>query len=88
MRKTEMVRKETEELVDIICNKCGESIKVFCHSHIPRYNYGGIEGAIAFGVYGSNYLEDGTDYTFAMCERCTKELFDSFKIPPDEDYYR
>jgi len=76
MLKTRQVKKVTEEIEDIICNRCGESCKrAEC----------GFEGLIEAEVncgYGS-CLGDGSTYHFSVCDKCLKSLFGDFKIRPE-----
>ena len=71
--KMEMVKKEV--VIDVFCNKCGES----CLKQNTGF-YGLIEQTIS-GGFESNPLSDGTSYTFSLCESCLSKLFDEFKIP-------
>lgn len=49
----------------------------------PRFRafHGLIEVTVS-GGYSSPALWDLTNYTFSLCERCLRELFDGCKIPP------
>lgn len=63
-----------------ICNKCGE-----CTRHLGTYNEtypSGLENAEVQGGYESYHLFDCTTYTFSLCEKCLRELFNSCKVPP------
>jgi hypothetical protein len=37
------------------------------------------------GGYSSEHLLTTTRYTFSLCEKCLRNLFDSFKVPPAVD---
>lgn len=67
---------------DIKCNKCGKSLRI---SDLPGdvVCYGGLIGAL---VEGSCYSKFGDciSYEFDLCEECILEMFDTFKIPPEE----
>lgn len=78
MRTTKIVNKDVEETDDILCNKCGQSLK---NCGFEDYGFEGlIEISILFG-YGSK--QDGTSYKFSLCEDCIMELVKSFKIAPE-----
>lgn len=77
MIKCEKVTKETDEVTDIICNKCGVTCK---DEH--EMNYEGLIGAYVIAGYGAEYLYDGVGYSFDLCEKCIFELFKTFKHPP------
>jgi hypothetical protein len=64
---------EEEEIEDIICNKCGRSLK-------GKYDYSGINELRVEGGYDSPVFNDGDKYIFSLCEYCLKELFESFEI--------
>jgi len=64
----------SEEISDVFCNKCGMS----CKGHVGNFN--GLIEATVTGGYDSTHLEDGDVYTFSLCERCVKELIDSFTL--------
>lgn len=69
-----------DEIDDVICNKCGDS----CRQEHRLSNEGLIEISVQ-GGYWSNYIGDGTRYTFSICEKCLIELFASFKIEPEKE---
>lgn len=74
MRIIKEVQTTTIETVDILCNKCGKSLK-------QEYNYCGLIEESLCGNYESPYLNDLDYYSFALCEACLLDLFQSFKIP-------
>jgi hypothetical protein len=83
MKKIRVVKREVEITDDIICNKCGAScIEDFEGLPSTEVAYGLIEAEVEGGYY-STYLEDQQSYTFSLCEKCLKELFDKFVIPPE-----
>jgi len=65
------ITKVIEEVDDILCNKCGKSLKGEC-------DFEGLIEAEAVGGYGS-ILGDMCKYKFSLCENCLKELFENFK---------
>ena len=77
MKITEKQTRTIEEEItkDIICNKCGESLKDKCDM-----NFEGLQEIFVSGGYAS-LLGDMVEFTFSMCEKCLKVLFRSFKIP-------
>lgn len=81
MRITE--QKEVTEVksitTDILCNKCGGSCKLYEFKE-NDFEFGGLIEVKIMGRYFSSHLEDCRDYTFSICEKCLKELFESFKI--------
>ena len=80
MIKTQKVVREVQEVIDVLCNKCGETCK-------DEMNFNGLIEARIEGAYDSKYLEDTTRYKFSLCEKCLKELFDTFKISPIENCF-
>jgi len=76
--------KEEEEVVDVLCNKCGKTCRnPGAYEQSP---YGLIEQTYS-GGYGSTPLDDCTNYTFSICESCLKDFFDSFIIPVEISEY-
>lgn len=79
----------TQEIVtDVICNNCGGS----CKAEIKDDNgqivgqdfYGLIELKVSGGFF-STHLEDGSSYTFSLCEKCLVEkVFAGMKHAPDK----
>jgi hypothetical protein len=76
MKVYKKVTKEVEELDDVICNKCGKTLK----KEIFRddFNYCGLEELIMSCGYGSD--NDGDVYIFSLCEECVFKLMSEFKI--------
>jgi hypothetical protein len=66
---------EREEVVGIICNKCGGS----CYNY-PNdpHSYEGVQVSKS-GGYWSKYLGDMCQYQFDLCEKCLWEFMQSFK---------
>lgn len=75
MKLTKVVTVEIEEVEDILCNKCGASLKC-------ELNTNGLVEAEVRGGYDSPHLTDGEIYEFSLCEKCLVELFENFKFPP------
>ncbi len=69
----------------------GETGYVECseeeHMAINGPNAYGLIEPIVYGGYDSSPLEDCTTYTFSLCEKCLKELFDTFNIPVEIGEY-
>lgn len=82
MRKLEerTVTETTKVVVDILCNKCGESM-IEGKGSGGEDAYGLINAYVSTG-YFSPCLGDGNEYKFDLCERCLKELFKTFKHDP------
>lgn len=65
-----------------LCNNCGDSlIPLDMEKDCKPSPYGLVEKTVS-GGYFSDYLWDCTTYTFSLCEKCLRNLFDQFKIPP------
>lgn len=82
MAKQVQVVKEVvpvEKVVDIICNKCGNSLAL---KGAEDRQYGGLEEITVHGGYWSKHLEDMMSYTFSICECCLSDMFEGFKILP------
>ena len=78
MRRTKEQTVVEEVIDDIICNKCGESLKT-----PDGYGFEGLIGAVVVGGYGSRHLGDMNEYRFDVCERCLVSWFDTFNIQPE-----
>lgn len=72
--------KETLIVNDVICNKCGCSLKQRQIYNNENTFLGAID-LVVCGNYGSTHLEDLHEYQFSLCETCLDKLFKSFKIP-------
>ncbi len=81
MKTTKIVKKEIEieEITDICCNKCGDSLKK-SDTNYEGYGYHGLKEVQAYFGYGSGF--DGDELTFSLCQRCSFKLICSFKIDP------
>jgi hypothetical protein len=91
MKITKKIKKEIEVdcIVDVLCNKCGEScVPKFLRGQYAKDGeratnadaHGLIEQTVR-GHYHSENLDDMTSYTFSMCEQCLVLMFSTFKIP-------
>ena len=77
-----------------ICNQCGGPL---CTQDYPDgydtskdpdfYTPNGLVEHSITGGYSSTELMDLTTYTFSLCERCLRNLFNQFKIPPHVSVY-
>lgn len=78
MRITHIETKTEESTVldDILCNRCGGS----CKTEIGNY-----EGLVETVIQGGDdsKLGDMVRFTFSICEPCLKEIFATFKHPPE-----
>jgi len=79
-------KNESKEGRAIIhCNKCGADCQKFATNvNKEKFSVGyyGLIDAEVRGGYESTELSDCVEYKFSLCEKCIKELFDSFKNPP------
>lgn len=87
MIKTKKVKKEVVEIevVDYVCNKCGET----CSNAVRYHNakkpdccgWSGLNEVEVHGGYDSRFIGDMISWKFSLCEKCISELTKSFKIP-------
>lgn len=78
IEKKEQKTIEVTKTLDIVCNKCGKSLR------IDDYGcFAGGEVRVDFG-YGS--LKDGDTEKFEICDDCYDELISTFKHSPKRDY--
>ena len=92
MVKKEIKKVNAEVITDVICNKCGQSLvldRYFINNPV-RLDHGeeglqiyGLKEITVSGGYLSTHLDDATQYKFSLCEKCTKDLMDSFVIPAE-----
>jgi len=81
MIKSHKVKREieTDEVDDILCNKCG-------HSCYPSTKFAGAYGLIETEVSGGYEsiagIGDMTIYKFSLCEHCLVALFKTFTHDP------
>jgi hypothetical protein len=84
MKILKTVTKEVQEIDDLICNKCGKTLKQII-SQDGDYNFCGLEEVKMVCGYGSK--NDGIIFMFSICEECVLELMSSFKIKAEEVVY-
>lgn len=76
--KTE-VTEVVEVVEDMLCNKCGNSLR----SKITEEFYGLTETFVS-GGFDSTHLKDMERLSFALCEGCLVEILETFKHPPTQ----
>lgn len=75
MIKTKLVDTKKLEIVDAICNKCGESVyKDFATDAHLKADY---------DVYSKDFRIE--NFKFVICHECLKEMFKIFKIQPETE---
>ena len=79
MRRTKTVIKLVDVVDDLICNKCGKTLK---KENGGISNYCGLEEVDMVCGYGSE--NDGSMFTFSLCEKCVLKIMSRFKIPAQE----
>lgn len=62
-----------------LCNLCGEYL---CPKDDEQSPYGLVDAEVSAG-YFSYHLSDMTRYTFSLCEKCLREIFNRCKIKPE-----
>ena len=93
MRTTKEITVMKTVTAEVFCNKCS----LTCRSAQDDFHYneeddtahpfyGLIEAEVA-GHYYSPALDDCKNYRFSLCEKCLKEMFATFKIPPTTKDY-
>lgn len=82
MKITKIVNRDVEEIDDLVCNLCGGTLKQIISTD-GMYNFCGLEEVSMNCGYGS--LNDGTTFTFSLCEKCVEELMSKFKIPAEKE---
>lgn len=81
MIKTEEIQTTTQVVVDILCNKCGESCATSTSDHGWQRSFDGLLEVEVHAGYWSKVLGDGFRTKFSLCEMCVSELFKTFKLP-------
>ena len=66
---------------EILCNLCGETMCPI--GTMNEQSPHGLYNAHVTGGYDSYHLWDMTTYTFSLCEKCLREIFNKAKIKPD-----
>ena len=76
---------QTEETVDILCNKCGKTCSGLKRYHNAKDHqlcgYSGLVETEVHGGYDSEFVGDMTSWKFSICEECLLEITKTFKIP-------
>jgi hypothetical protein len=85
MRVTKKIQQTVEVTDDILCNRCGRSLKTKLDPDGEIYNFDGLAECTVSGGYTSPCLSDMTNYTFSLCEPCLVDIFNSFKLPIQHD---
>ena len=82
MEITHTETREVQVVEDILCDRCGLSLK----GHIGNINGVTIHGS---GSYDSTHFPDMHSFRSDVCEPCCAEWFESFKRnplnPPDDE---
>ena len=73
---------EVKSIEDILCNKCGKSLK-----HIAG-KFACYEGTKLCGGFGYGSDKDGFDIEFDICDKCYDDFVGSFKHSPKEKEHR
>ena len=86
MKKTKQVQETNLKTItdDIICNKCGNSLK---RHHFGNPIFPGLISLSISGYFGSDWPNDLETIKFDLCSSCVKELIESFKIPAEKLNY-
>lgn len=79
MKVYKEVLKKTEEITNILCNKCGKSTK---HNDFG-YNSTAIKVQGGYNDSGS-VIYDGVELSFDICSHCMESYIKSFKIEPNK----
>ena len=75
MRHTHKETQEVDVVDDVVCDRCGETMKGFA----GNYNGVTISGS---GAYDSTHFPDGAVVHADVCEKCASEWFKTFKTHP------
>jgi hypothetical protein len=76
MKTIKKIQIEVEEIEAITCNKCGKTVSETAMDYDNHYS------GSHTGGYASEGFDDGTEYTFDLCEPCLKEFINSFTVKP------
>lgn len=77
MKIEKTILKECTVHEDVLCNKCGDSLQ----SRFDDSIFVGLVEESYSGGFFSNEISDEFHYVFSLCEKCLKNLFESFCIP-------
>jgi hypothetical protein len=86
MRVTKKIQQTVEVTDDILCNRCGKSLKTKLDPEGEIYNFDGLTEGCITGSYTSSHLADMETYCFSLCEQCLVDIFKAFKIPVQTGY--
>ena len=78
IEKKEQKTIEVTKTLDIVCNKCGKSLKID--------DFGCFEGGEVRVDFGYGSLKDGEIKKFEICDNCYDELISTFKHIPVEEH--
>lgn len=79
--------KLAQDPKEILCNMCGETMCPI--GQMNEQHPHGLHNIHVAGSFDSYHLFDMTRYTFSMCEKCLRILFNQFLIKPtlnEEDF--
>lgn len=79
MKHTHKETQEVEVVDDVVCDRCGDTLK--CSAG----NYNGIN-ITGSGAYDSPHFPDMCIVHADVCEECASEWFKTFKTNPIKDY--
>lgn len=80
MRITREVSKVVKVTEDVLCDRCGKSLK----GHVGNINGLRLQGS---GSYDSTHFPDMHTFDADVCEACVVEWFKTFKRDPIQDFY-
>ena len=75
-------KHKDQKVQDILCNKCGKSMKVFISANHKHFNFPGLHAKVE-GCYGGQC--DELVLKFDLCESCLKELMVGFVVKADQE---
>jgi len=89
---TKKVSVEEDEVVDVICNRCGESQRrvtpSFVHEGETHHEYVHFRDTVKVDHgWGYHSGQDQTVIRFHLCEQCVGEVVATFKVPPELSEY-
>lgn len=65
---------------EVICNLCGECTRPL--GTFVEQSVHGLENLEVIGGYFSTHLFDLRSYSFSLCEKCLRNIFNQCKVPP------
>lgn len=75
MRKYKQIKKAVPVLKEVRCNKCGKDIALK-----PHIEHGCMKGCHVEMRHGYGSKHDGDVVRFDLCDECTDEITESFKL--------